>query len=111
MSLFKLASKGIRLIKGGAKPRKSYGTIKKNPNSFKGVESVGVTSRASKPAARGMKTYKSLSTAGKVRSNARMFNPMGKNADQRYVGRFGIALGSGVGLGNLSERKRNKKKK
>ncbi len=45
MSLFKLASKGIRLIKGGAKPQKSYGTITSNPNAFKGVESAGVVKK------------------------------------------------------------------
>lgn len=52
MSLFRLATRAampaIRLIKGGAKPQKTYGTMTKKPNAFKGVESAGVVKKIGK---------------------------------------------------------------
>jgi hypothetical protein len=132
MALFKLATKlapkAIRLIKGGSKSKsygtlkkrpngrggvesagvtkpKTYGTMKGNPSSFRGVESAGAARKLSKPAAGGMKTYNSLSTAGKVRSTARLFNPMGKKADQRFVGRFGIGMTGGAIAAGYADKK------
>ena len=43
MSIFKPVIKaGIRLLKGGTNQRQTYGSIKANPNAFRGVESANV---------------------------------------------------------------------
>ena len=139
MSLFRLAAKAapaaMRLIKGAAKPQKTYGTITRKPDALKGIESADVVKKLSKPrskwkgiesagaalaldatlspkrAKRGMRTYGSLSTAGKIRSNVRMFNPMGKSASQRLVGRTGAVTLGGALAGTAIDQSISKKNK
>jgi hypothetical protein len=115
MSLFKLATKlapqAIRLIKGGAKGKpRTYGTLRNKPNAFKGVESAGAARIPAKPRG-GIRTYRGLNTMGKIRSNARLFNPMGKTANSRFVGRMGLAGLAGVGINTAIEKAMGKKKK
>ena len=64
MSLFKLASKGIRLIRGGSKAQpKTYGTLRRKRNAFKGVESPS-SKKNYGTMRRNKKSFKGVESAG-----------------------------------------------
>ena len=46
---------------------------------------------------------------GKIASNARLFNPMGKTANSRFVGRMGLAGLAGAGIIPAVEKAMGKK--
>lgn len=102
MSLFiKSALKAGKGLYRAAKARKAKPSV-----TYKGgVESAGVTKKLGKNLAPikkgGMRTYGSLSPMGKVRSTARLFNPMNKNREQAKAARLGAGILVGGSAGSL----------
>lgn len=113
MSLFKLASTGIRLIRGGRKASKSYGTITAG-KSKSGVESALNIAKLSKPKSygtiRASKPNSAIESAFK-KSNLKAPKPSPKKFSSMNLGQY-LSAGARLSARSLSPmaKKRSQRK-